>query len=107
MTFKNNSIILYPGGILGKNSRIVWTFWLLIKAPVVMLQSTRIALILCMLTCKSDSCLIWGSKTRFVKPKNRPIESVGLKFTGFSQKILHFKVLLCDLSRSLGIFNCR
>ena len=47
-------MILYPGGTAEKNSYIVSTFKLFIYAPEVILHSTRNALILRIVTGKSE-----------------------------------------------------
>ena len=70
MGLGGNTKILYPGGTDGKKLWIVCALHSLIKAPRVILHSTRSALIFKMATGRSDSCSLLGDKTRGVNPES-------------------------------------
>jgi len=106
MGLGGTSKILYPGGTDGKKLWIVCALLSLIKAPPVILHSTRSALIFKMATGRSDSCSILGGKRRGVNPKRGPMESNGLKSMGLGHFSSLRSVLLFGLiMRPLTFFS--
>ena len=95
MTCRGVSDILHHGGTRGENSSSVCTSLSLLYAPVVTLHVTLITLTVMMFTGTSDSCQIFGTKTRVGEnPNNEPTLFGFVKSTKNEQYSSLFMVLL-------------